>query len=166
MRFSEFCSKNSEARAVVLQGNAFRLEASSLFSGRPALLRARLANLGLLGALAASCIGLTSPALASEQIWSRDPHVLDGGSSDILVVESRDARIVNNPYPGRTRILLQPKVYRTLEDGVLDGSLQYLSIDSERFFVAYSEDDNALYAYDCLGMRYLVAPSLRTPQRP
>lgn len=165
MRFSEFCSKNSQARPVALQGGSFAFEVRSLLSGRPALLRARMANLGLLGALAA-CIGLTSPALASEHLWSKDPQVLDGGSSDILVVESRDARIVNNPYPGRTRILLQPKVYRTLEDGVLDGSLQYLSIDSERFFVAYSEDDNALYAYDCLGMRYLVAPSLRTPQRP
>ena len=81
-----------------------------------------------------------------------------GGSSDILIVAPRDASIVTDPNPGDLRILLEPTVYDRLEAGVVDGTLQYLSIESERFFVTRRDDENALFAFDCLGFRYLIVP--------
>lgn len=81
-----------------------------------------------------------------------------GGSSDILVVQGRDARIILATDPQIGQILLDPIVFEVLWDGVVDGELQYLRIDRNRFFIAYSEADYAIFAYDCLGYQYLISP--------
>ena len=81
-----------------------------------------------------------------------------GGSSDILVVQARDAYIIFAREPQIGQILLEPIVFEVLWDGVVDGEFQYLRIDDRRFFIAYSEADYAIYAYDCLGYQYLIRP--------
>ncbi len=85
-----------------------------------------------------------------------------GGSSDILVVQSRDAYIIYAREPQIGQIVLEPIVFEVLWDGVVDGEFQYLRIDDRRFFIAYSESDYAIYAYDCLGYQYLIRSRSRS----
>lgn len=81
-----------------------------------------------------------------------------GGSSDILIVKPEDAQIVALSANALLEIIIEPSVYQVFWDGVLDGAYEYLSINDCRFFVAYSPHSHSIYAYDWLGLQYLVSP--------
>jgi hypothetical protein len=82
-----------------------------------------------------------------------------GGSNDILIIEARDALIIHSNRPETRRIEVEASVFQILEFGVREGSIQYLIIDRNRFFVTFDEGASALIAYDCLGVRFFVLPA-------
>jgi hypothetical protein len=83
--------------------------------------------------------------------------MLLGGSSDILVVKPEDAKIVALTENAFLEIVLEPGVFQMFWDGVRDGTYEYLSINDCRFFVTYAPHSNSIYAYDWLGLQYLVS---------
>jgi hypothetical protein len=120
------------------------------------LLRTHFEMLGTKSVFAAFFAGIFSlgiiatPMTSAMGSQSEAPRA--GGSSDILVVQSRDAYIIFAREPQIGQIVLEPIVFEVLWDGV-------------GFFIAYSEADYAIYAYDCLGYQYLIRPrtSSNTP---
>jgi hypothetical protein len=83
--------------------------------------------------------------------------MLLGGSSDILVVKPEDAKIMALTENAFLEIVLEQSIYQVFWDGVRDGTYEYLSIDDCRFFVNYAPHSNSIYAYDWLGLQYLVS---------
>jgi hypothetical protein len=107
--------------------------------------------------------GLTSAyfhSIFSETALAGNSDLINiaGGSSDILVVEGRDARIVADPIPGSKRLVLDEDVFDAVQVGLTEGTLQYLSIEKNRFILVYKEEQNAIFAFDCMSQRYLVTP--------
>lgn len=84
-----------------------------------------------------------------------------GGSSDILKVKAEDASIVALTGQSLLELRLEPKVHDILWQGVMDGTYEYLCIDGYCFFLDFSPTDNELYAYDWLGLQYLVRRKVR-----
>lgn len=84
-----------------------------------------------------------------------------GGSSDILKVKAEDAAIVALSGKSLLELRLETRVHDILWQGVMDGTYEYLCIDGYCFFLDYSPTDNELYAYDWLGLQYLVRRKVR-----
>jgi hypothetical protein len=126
------------------------------------LLRTHFEMLGTKSFVAAFFAGIFSLGIIatpmSFALASQSESTRAGGSSDILVVQARDAYIIYAREPQIGQIILEPIVFEVLWDGVVEGEFQYLRIDDRRFFIAYSEADYAIYAYDCLGYQYLIRP--------
>jgi hypothetical protein len=97
---------------------------------------------------------------AEQQIAHADSAatMLLGGSSDILVVKPEDAKIRALTENAFLEIVLEQSIYQVFWDGVRDGTYEYLSIDDCRFFVTYAPHSDSIYAYDWLGLQYLVSP--------
>jgi hypothetical protein len=112
-------------------------------------------NLLLLAALTPSAMAEGASQMSEAEATEFQP--MSGGSSDILQIKSQDATVVGPSDAAFIEIRIEPSVYDQLWYGVLDGTYQYILIDSCRFFVDYNPRSRVLFAYDWLGFRYLIS---------
>jgi hypothetical protein len=146
-----------------------QFDTASRFLSRNKTLNLKLTHL-LLASVIAPIFAALSPSLAtasedssastypdSPVAFASTDTMLLGGSSDILVVKPEDAKIVALTENAFLEIVLEPGVFQMFWDGVRDGTYEYLSINDCRFFVTYAPHSNSIYAYDWLGLQYLVS---------